>query len=304
MNLFLMIQEGAETVAHSAGAAETHAEGYRIVEWVNDVLGPMALPIEKLVMPPVASLFGAQWTPPAASDAIPPQVVFASIAFLVATLGVWLFRGKLSVDRPSTRQQLLEVFVETIRGLLDDIVGPFGRRYLSIIGAFTVFILIGNLMGEVPGLAAATANINVTLALGAISFFYYITRGFKQQGIGYLKHFTGGLTGWLLPLGFVIFFFEILSNFIRPATLGVRLFLNMFVDHTIATVFEGIEPWIVPILLPLPLAVFVAFLQTMVFVMLSMVYLSETVPHEEHDHDEHGKHGSLAEAQVAAGVAH
>jgi F-type H+-transporting ATPase subunit a len=202
-----------------------------------------------------------------------------------------LFRGTLSVDRPSTRQQILEVFVETVRGLLDEVVGPFGRRYLSVIGAFAVFILVGNLMGEMPGLAAPTGNINVTLALGVISFLYFFTRGFKQQGLGYLKHFTGGLAGALLPLGLVIFFFEMLSTFIRPATLGLRLFLNMFADHTIAGVFEQISPWIVPILLPLPLAFFVAFVQTMVFCLLSMAYLAETVPHEHEDHDEHAAHG-------------
>lgn len=301
MNLLLMMQEGANAAEHAAENAEGHAEGaYRVVELTNAGLGPLALQIEKLVMPPLASLFGAHWTPPPASEAIPPHVVFAVIAFVVCTLGLWAFRGTLSVDKPSTRQQVLEVFVETVRGLLDDVVGPFGRRYLSVIGAFSVFILVGNLMGEVPGLAAPTGNINVTLALGFVSFVYYVTRGFKQQGFGYLKHFTGGLTGALLPLGMVIFFFEILSNFIRPVTLGIRLFLNMFADHTIAGVFEQLAPWIVPILLPLPLAFFVAFVQTMVFCLLSMVYLSETVPHEEHDHDEHGHHASLAEAQAAA----
>jgi F-type H+-transporting ATPase subunit a len=76
----------------------------------------------------------------------------------------------------------------------------------------------------------------------------------------------------------------------------------MFADHTIGGVFDQLAPWIVPVILPIPLAVFVAFVQTMVFVMLSMVYLRETVPHEEHDHDEHGEHASRAEHQVA--VAH
>lgn len=300
MNLLLTtLQHGEEAAESAAANAGGHEAAYRIVEWTNAALGPIALSIEKVVMPPIASLFGGHWTPPAAQEAIPAHVVFAVIGFLVCTVGLWLFRGTLSVERPSNRQQVLEVFVDTIRGLLDDVVGPFGRRYFSIIGAFAVFILIGNLMGEVPGLAAPTGNINVTLALGLVSFVYYVTRGFKQQGIGYLKHFMGGLSGALLPLGFVIFFFEVLSNVIRPATLGIRLFLNMFADHTIAGVFEQIAPWIVPVILPLPLAFFVAFVQTMVFCLLSMVYLSETVPHEEHDHDEHGEHASLAEAQAA-----
>src|SRR4029079_8418304 len=96
--------------------------------------------------------------------------------------------------------------------MLDDVVGPFGRRYLSVIGAFAVFILVGNLMGEMPGLAAPTGNINVTLALGLIAFLYFFTRGFKQQGLGYLKHFTGGLAGALRALAIVIFFFAMLAR--------------------------------------------------------------------------------------------
>jgi F-type H+-transporting ATPase subunit a len=295
----MMIQEGAE---HASEAA--HEETPAIVTAINDAIGPATVPLQRAIMEPIYGMFGQHWTPPVHGQEIPANVIFAVIAFLLCTVGLLLFRGTLSVDRPSKRQQILEVFVETIRGMLDDVVGPYGRRYLTIVGAFAVFILIGNLMGEVPGLSAATASFNVTLALGIVSFVYYFTRGFAQQGIGYLKHFTGGLTGALLPLGFIIFFFEMLSNFVRPFTLGLRLFLNMFVDHTIAGVFEGIQPWIVPILLPLPLAVFVALVQTMVFVLLSMVYLAETVPHDEHEHGEHGHHDALDEAQTVEGVAH
>lgn len=303
MNLLLMLQEGAEhATEHAAEGGGEHGATPAIVTTINNVIGPATVPIQKAIMSPIYGLFGAHWTPPAHGEEIPAHVIFMLIAFLVCTVGLLLFRGTLSVDRPSNRQQFLEVFVDNIRGMLDDVVGPFGRRYLSVIGAFAVFILVGNLMGLVPGLGAATGSINVTLALGLISFTYYVTRGFKQQGLGYLKHFTGGLSGALLPLGMVIFFFEILSNFIRPVTLGVRLFLNMFADHTIAGVFESISPWILPIILPLPLAVFVALVQTMVFILLSMVYLSETVPHEEHDHDEHGHHKSYAEAHAAAGA--
>ncbi len=303
MNLLLMLQEGAEhATEHAAEGGGEHGATPAIVTMINDVVGPATVPIQKAIMSPIYGLFGAHWTPPAHGEEIPAHVIFMLIAFLVCTVGLLLFRGTLSVDRPTNRQQLLEVFVDNIRGMLDDVVGPFGRRYLSVIGAFAVFILVGNLMGLIPGLGAATGSINVTLALGLISFAYYITRGFKQQGLSYLKHFTGGLTGALLPLGLVIFVFEMLSNFIRPVTLGIRLFLNMFADHTIGGVFESIAPWIVPILLPLPLALFVALVQTMVFILLSMVYLSETVPHEEHDHDEHGEHKSYAEAHAAAGA--
>ena len=120
--------------------------------------------------------------------------------------------------------------------------------------------------------------------------------GFRQQGIRYLKHFTGGLTGVMLPtLGILIFVVEILSNTVRPVTLSLRLFVNMFADHKIASVFLDLAPWLVPIF-TIVLGVFVSFVQTFIFIMLSMVYLSETVPHEEHDTEEHGHGHEPAEA--------
>jgi F-type H+-transporting ATPase subunit a len=312
MNLWLMMQEAAgqavETAEHApetghggAAAEAGHGASPWIVEQINHLIGPATVPVQRAIMTPIYNMFGAEWAPPAPGHEIPDHVILAIIAFGVILLGAFLMRGSLSVDRPSKPQQMLEIIVTTLRGMLDDVVGPYGRRYLSVIGAFAVFILVGNLMGLIPGLGAPTGNINTTLALGFISFAYYISRGFAQQGFGYLKHFTGGLTsGAFVILGVVIFFFELLSNFVRPVTLGVRLFLNMFADHTIGGVFDSLAPWIVPIFLPIPLAVFVALVQTMVFIMLSMVYLSETVPHEEHDHDEHGHDGSRAEHQVAA----
>jgi F-type H+-transporting ATPase subunit a len=216
---------------------------------------------------------------------------------IICTLGVLILRGKLSVDRPSKGQQLLEIVVEQIRSLLDQVVGPYGRRYIPVVGSFAVFILIGNLMGAIPGLGAPTENINVTGALGITSFLYYITTGFRQQGFKYLKHFTGGLTGLMLPtLGILIFVVEIISNSVRPVTLSLRLYVNMFADHQIAGVFLNLSPWLIPIF-TIVLGLFVAFVQTFIFIMLSMVYLSETVPHEEHDHEEHA-HGTEAMAEA------
>jgi F-type H+-transporting ATPase subunit a len=259
-----------------------------IVEWVNHTLGPAVLQIERAIMPQIYGLFGATWHEPAPGALIIPEHVVWSIVLIIIVIAlVLLLRGKLSVDNPSKGQQLLEVGVEQIRGLLDQVVGPYGRRYVAMIGGFAVFILVGNLMGIVPGLGAPTENINVTGALGLSSFLYFITMGFRQQGFGYLKHFTGGLTGALLPIGIIIFFVEIISNSVRPVTLSLRLFVNMFADHQIAGAFLNLVPILIPIFTTV-LGVFVAFVQTFIFIMLSMVYLSETVPHEEHDHEEHG----------------
>jgi len=284
---------------HSESAAAEKVEAPWLVEQFNHLLGGPVLAIERVIMPPIYGLFGAHWTEPAAGSLIiPTHVVMAIICFIIAVALVLALRGTLSVEKPSKGQQLLEMIVEMIRDLLDQVIGPYGRRYVPMIGAMAVFILIGNLMGLVPGLDAPTKYINVTGALGLTSFLYYMSTGFRQQGLGYLRHFTGGLTGAWLPMGLMIFVIELMSNFVRPVTLSVRLFVNVFADHEIATTFLRLAPWFVPIF-TIVLGVFVSLVQTFIFVMLSMVYLSETVPHEEHDVEEHGGgHGAEAEAHA------
>lgn len=279
-------------------ASEAHAEPV-IVEWVNHTFGPAVLAAQKAIMPPIYRLFGAEWH---AADVahgeliIPGHVIWTIILMIITVAGVLLLRRRLSVDKPTKGQQLLEVIVEQIRDLIDQVIGPYGRRFLPVVGTFAVFILLANLMGLIPGLGAPTENINVTGALGVTSFLYYIGMGFRQQGIGYLKHFTGGLTGVMLPtLGILIFVVEIISNSVRPVTLSLRLFVNMFADHRIASVFLELAPWLIPIF-TIVLGVFVAFVQTFIFIMLSMVYLSETVPHEEHDEEGHGHTEAAAHA--------
>lgn len=262
-----------------------------LVREFNNLFGSVVLSIERAIMPSIYGLFGARWTEPSSETAIPGHVVMAVLAFIVCILLAFIMRGKLSVDRPSKGQQVLELVVTGLRDLLDQVIGAYGKRYVAFIGALTVFILVSNVMGLIPGLEAPTTSINVTGALGLASFLYYMGKGFRQQGIGYLKHFMAGLTNgpWIL-MGVMIFFIEVLSNFVRPVTLSVRLFVNMFADHQIATVFLGLAPWLVPIL-TLVLGLFVCLVQTFIFIMLSMVYLSETVPHEDHEeHEEHEEH--------------
>ena len=296
--LAALLLEATEAAGEHAESGGEHEVPF-IVEQVNHYLGPLVLNIERAIMPAIYGLFGGHWHEPAPGELIIPEhVVWVILLMIIVSLAVLLLRGKLSVDRPAKGQQLLEMVVEQVRGLLDQVIGPYGRRYLPVVGTFAVFILIGNLMGLIPGLGAPTENINVTGALGLTSFLYYISMGFRQQGIRYLKHFTGGLTGVMLPtLGILIFVVEILSNSVRPVTLSLRLFVNMFADHQIAGVFLNLAPWLVPIF-TIVLGVFVSFVQTFIFIMLSMVYLSETVPHEEHDHDEAHAHAHEAVAEA------
>src|SRR5262249_34542564 len=199
---------------------------------------------------------------------------------------IWILRGQLSEDEPGAGQQTLEVSVLAVRNMLEDIVGPHGLQYFPVVMTFAVLIMVSNLMGFFPLFMTPTAATSVTFALGLSSFVYYNYIGIKENGIfGHLKHFAGPIW-WIAPLIFII---ELISNLIRPFTLGIRLFANMFSDEkvldTISHLAPGITYWIVPVAL-MPLSLFVAFIQTFVFVLLSQLYISE-VSHPPHDTQAH-----------------
>jgi F-type H+-transporting ATPase subunit a len=228
--------------------------------------------------------FGA-YTP---ENAIPWYTVMFVVACILSLGLIWILKGKLSEDEPGHGQQTLEVGVLAVRSMLEDIVGPHGLQYFPVVMTFAVLILVSNLMGLFPLFMAPTSATSVTFALGISSFVYYNYIGIKENGLfRHLKHFAGPIW-WIAPLIFPI---EVISNLIRPFSLGIRLFGNMFADEkvmdSIAHLAPGITYWLVPVLL-MPLGLFVVFIQTFVFVLLSQLYLSE-VSHPPHDgHAEHG----------------
>ncbi len=170
---------------------------------------------------------------------------------------------------------VVELITEFIAGLADMIIGHGGRKYVPFFATLFTFILMNNLMGVIPGVAPATENINLTFAMGCFSFICYNFYGLKENGIHYLKHFLGPF----LPLAFIMLPIELVSNFIRPFSLSMRLANVMMGDHTVLGVFLDL----VPIGIPIPfylLGIFVCFIQAFVFTLLSMVYVSLATAHE------------------------
>jgi len=301
--MFWLLQtvEGAATHGE---AAEKHAEHAPIiVQWVNHYFGQWAYDLEmKYTYPLWTKLLGKFGTTPEAAfgaytpeNAIPWYTVMFIIACILSVLVILVFRRKLSTDDPTPGQQTLEAGVLAVRGMLEDIVGSHGLQYFPVVMTFAILILVSNLMGFFPLFMSPTSATSVTFALGLSSFLYYNSIGIKENGFfGHLKHFAGPIW-WISPLIFPI---ELISNFIRPFSLGIRLFGNMFSDEkvmeTISHMAPGITYWVVPVFL-MPLSLFVAFIQTFVFILLSQLYLSE-VSHAPHDnHAEHGHANDEAE---------
>ncbi len=285
--------ENGEQVAEQAEA--TAEEVPIVVKFVNHYLGQWAYDLEmKYTYPFWKSLlakFGATpegaFGPYSPDNAIPWYTVMFVIACILSVLIVWILKGQLSEEEPGHGQQTLELGVLAVRDMLADIIGPHGLKYFPIVMTFAVLILVSNLMGMFPLFVSPTSATSVTFALGLTSFLYYNYIGIKENGIfRHLAHFAGPIW-WIAPLIFPI---ELISNLIRPFSLGIRLFGNMFADEKVMdTVAHLFPPWTylgVPVVL-MPLSVFVAFIQTFVFVLLSQLYLSE-VSHPPHDrHAEH-----------------
>jgi F-type H+-transporting ATPase subunit a len=301
--MFWLQEKVAEAAGHAEKAPE-HAEHVPIiVKYVNQYFGHWAYDFEMKYTHPFWTKFLAKFgsTPEAAfgpytpENAIPWYTVMFVIACILSLVIILLFRRKLSADDPSYGQQTLEVGVLAIRDMLADIIGPHGLKYFPMVMTFAVLILVSNLMGLFPLFMSPTSATSVTFALGLSSFLYYNSVGIKENGLfGHLKHFAGPIW-WIAPLIFPI---ELISNFIRPFSLGIRLFGNMFADEKVMDTIAHLKPpytyFLAPALL-MPLSLFVAFIQTFVFVLLSQLYLSE-VSHAPHGaHAEHGEESDESE---------
>src|SRR6266850_8295632 len=287
------LQEAAEKGAEHAEEAE---QAPIIVQLVNHYFGEWAYRFEMNYTYPLWSKFFAKFgtTPEAVfgpytpENAIPWYTVMFVIACLLSVVIIWILKGQLSEEEPGYGQQTLEVSVLAVRSMLEDIIGPHGLQYFPVVMTFAVLILVSNLMGLFPLFMSPTAAVSVTFALGLSSFLYYNWIGIKENGLfGHLKHLAGPIW-WIAPLIFPI---ELISNFIRPFSLGIRLFGNMFADEKVVHAVSTLAPpwtWVGPLLL-MPLSIFVAFIQTFVFILLSQLYLSEVshAPHEEHESHGH-----------------
>jgi len=294
----MLLQAAAAGAEHAEESAE-HTP--IIVEFVNHYFGEWAYRFEMAYTHPFWTKFFAKFgtTPEAVfgpyspETAIPWYTVMFVIACILSVVTIWILRGQLSEEEPGHGQQTLELGVLAVRGMIEDIIGPHGLKYFPVVMTFAVLILFSNLMGLFPLFMSPTAAVSVTFALGLASFLYYNWIGIKENGIlGHLKHLAGPV--WWIS--WLIFPIELISNFIRPFSLGIRLFGNLFADEKVVNTVSQLAPpytWIAPLLL-MPLSIFVSFIQTFVFILLSQLYLSEVShgPHEEHEEHHEAVAGS------------
>jgi F-type H+-transporting ATPase subunit a len=232
---------------------------------------------------------------PVSEHHVEPFVISLLIVGLVLTLAL-LARGQLAQtdkavipEAKLTLRTFIEVFVGAFYNLAREIMGAKrARQFFPVIGTCALFIFFSNLMGLIPGMAPPTSSLNITLGCGLLVTILFNYYGLRENGFGYIKHLWGPNLGVLgIPINILIFLIESLTMLvIRPLTLGVRLMINMAVDHLIGSIFLGL----IALFLPIPaifLGILVVVVQTVVFCLLACVYIGLATEHEEHHEGAH-----------------
>ena len=201
---------------------------------------------------------------------------------LILTLLSWLATRKLK-DVPGPLQAAAEMAVGGLRSFFEGTLGKeYSRKYFPILGTFFVFIVVSNYSGILPGaghlkgFAVPTACLSVTAGLGVIAFFTTHTIGIREKGLGpYLASFAKPLilVVLMLPL-------NILEQFIRPMSLALRLYGNMYGEENVTEQLYEIFPIGAPLIMNV-LSLIFCLLQAIVFTMLLSIYISEAIEAEE-----------------------
>jgi F-type H+-transporting ATPase subunit a len=184
---------------------------------------------------------------------------------------------------PGRWQSLAEMSYEFVADMVETNVGHGGREFFPFVFTLFMFILFANFLGMIPYSYTVTSQIVVTFALAAVVFIGVTIVGIVRHGFRFLRLFVP--QGVPLVLLLLLVPIELLSYFIRPFTLAIRLFANMLAGHTMLAIFAGfaasigllgILPMGIDILL-VALEVLVAALQAYVFAILTCLYLSDAI---------------------------
>ena len=179
-------------------------------------------------------------------------------------------------DEGITVRSISEMIVEWLDGFVSEVTEMHGSRAMvPFFGSIFMFILVCNFFGLIPGMEPPTGDSDLTFALGIICFGYYIFKGFSSNGVWYLRSFLGPY----LPVAVLMLPIELADNLFRPFSLGVRLYANMFADHTVLSVFTGLTKIGVPLAF-YALGAIVCVIQAIVFVTLSMSYVRMATSHD------------------------
>lgn len=188
---------------------------------------------------------------------------------LVVLLILGAILGRRVRQTPSRWQALLEWGMNSLSGLLEEMTGGPGDRYLPLVATVGIFVLTLNLVGALPFVESPTADVNTPVALAVIVFFSVHYFGIRELGpVGYLRTFAQPVI--------ILFPINVLSNLTRTLSLAIRLFGNMISHQIIVAVLLLILPLVIPAVLEV-FGLFIGVIQAYIFTILTIVYIGGAV---------------------------
>ena len=198
-------------------------------------------------------------------------------------------RDGLVPDANLKPRNLMELYTESILNMVRGVLGKEdANRFFPLIAGIFLYIFVSNMLGVLPGFSPPTDHVNTNLGMALTVFLVYNISGIRRQGLGpYLKHLMGPVL-LLAPLMFLV---EAIGHIVRPLSLSIRLYGNMFGDHLVLDIFMNRLPelvgavmgWVLPVIF-LGLGIFVSLIQAFVFSLLSVLYIALAVEHSDDHH--------------------
>ena len=235
------------------------------------------------------------WNIPYLDIPITNVVLMSWIAMAVIILFAFIATRKLKLV-PTGMQNVIELIVEAINNFASEMIGKEGRKFAPYIGTIALFLIVSNTIGalfmsELTNgiICPPTRTLAVPVALAVMTIVVVIGAGIKKKGlIGFIKS--------LFKPAFIMFPFKLLEFVIKPLSLSLRLFGNIFGAYIAMELLFQSLPWGIPAVASLYFDLFDGGLQAFVFVLLTSLYIAEEVEEEEEDEQEYPVHGMEVKA--------
>lgn len=206
----------------------------------------------------------------------PTKTVYSMWIIMAAVLLFAFICTRNMKEVPGTLQNVAEMAVSSLYGLIEGIMGKNTRQFFPLLGTYFVFIVVCNYTGFIPGagefFTVPTSVLAVTAALAIIAFFSIHGSGMRKKGIG------GYLLSFLKPT-LPIMLLELVT---RPMSLALRLYGNIYGEELVTDTLFGIFPILLPVVMQV-LSLLFCLIQAMIFTMLLGVFISEAVEDEEEE---------------------
>ncbi|MEW6524591.1 MAG: F0F1 ATP synthase subunit A [Bacillota bacterium] len=189
------------------------------------------------------------------------------VMLVLVLAALWLTRGGTN---PRGIYLLPELFLESMDGLIDSMMGARGRRYLPFIATIALFVTAGNLAGVIPGAIPPTADLATPAAVGFLVFSVVHITGLREKGLlGYAREYFQPYW-WLFPL-------NLAGAAARPLSHIFRLYGNLAGGGILMSVTMLLAPWLVPVPVIAWFSVFIGIVQGFVFTLLAVAYIAEAL---------------------------